>query len=264
MIRPEETTGPSAETHDASRAPLPASTRVYVEGQIHPSVRVPMREITLSDTKSFNGRIETNEPVRVYDCSGPWGDPAFTGTSEEGLPALRRDWILAARRRGGDTTVAKCKPQDNGYLSGKHAEYASKAEKQSPRANFPASPPSAAARSAPRPARSSRSSPTPAQASSRPRWNSSPSARTWDARRLPNQIVGFERRHRPQRPQQAARRQLPTPQSAIHDPDYTPIHLPPLPAAHPRARSPRSSSAPKSPPAAPSSRTTSITPSPSR
>ena len=40
------------------------------------------------------GAVQTNEPVRVYDCSGPWGDPAFTGSVAEGLPSLRRDWIL--------------------------------------------------------------------------------------------------------------------------------------------------------------------------
>ena len=83
MIRPEESTGPPTQTHDASRPPLPASTRVYVEGEIHPAVRVPMREIALSDTQSITGRLEKNEAVRVYDCSGPWGDPAFTGTVEE-------------------------------------------------------------------------------------------------------------------------------------------------------------------------------------
>src|SRR6185369_3812226 len=57
-----------------------------------------------------------------------WGDPAFTGTVEQGLPALRRDWIL---QRGDVEEVdgREVKPQDNGYLSGKHAEYASKAEK---------------------------------------------------------------------------------------------------------------------------------------
>jgi len=61
---------------------------------LHPDVRVPMREIELTPTKSFNGQIEANEPVRVYDCSGPWGDPNFKGNVEQGLPALRRDWIL--------------------------------------------------------------------------------------------------------------------------------------------------------------------------
>src|SRR5579859_6701049 len=82
----------SFEPHSSEQ--LPKSTRVYVPGQIHASVRVPMREIELNPTKSFNGQTELNDPVRVYDCSGPWGDPQFTGTVEEGLPALRRDWIL--------------------------------------------------------------------------------------------------------------------------------------------------------------------------
>ena len=55
----------SFEAHSSDQ--LPASSRVYVEGQIHKDIRVPMREITLSPTKAFNGRVEVNEPVRVYD-----------------------------------------------------------------------------------------------------------------------------------------------------------------------------------------------------
>jgi phosphomethylpyrimidine synthase len=107
---------------------LPASKKVFVAGMIHSDVRVPMREIEVSPTKSYTGAVTPNDPVRVYDCSGPWGDPAFTGTSEQGLPALRRDWIL---KRGDVEEIdgREVKPQDNGYLSGKHAEYASKAEK---------------------------------------------------------------------------------------------------------------------------------------
>jgi phosphomethylpyrimidine synthase len=117
-----------SDTEPHSNTQLPNSRRVYVQGVLHPSVRVPMREITLSPTKGFNGTTEPNEPVRVYDCSGPWGDPEFTGTVEEGLPPLRRDWILA---RGDVEEIdgRQVKPQDNGYLSDKHAEYASKAEK---------------------------------------------------------------------------------------------------------------------------------------
>src|SRR6185436_12619064 len=107
---------------------MPASKKVYVEGKIHPDVRVPMREIELTPTKSFTGAVEANEPVRVYDCSGPWGDPAFTGTSDEGLPALRAKWI-AARKDVAEYDGREVLPQDNGYLSGKHAEYASKAER---------------------------------------------------------------------------------------------------------------------------------------
>jgi phosphomethylpyrimidine synthase len=81
---------------------LPNSTRAYVSGKQHSSVRVPFREIKLTPTKVFGGREEANEPVRVYDCSGPWGDPAFKGTVENGLPPLRREWILAR----GDVTEA--------------------------------------------------------------------------------------------------------------------------------------------------------------
>jgi len=107
----------SFEPHSSEQ--LPGSKRVYVAGKIHPDVRVPMREIELTPTKSYTGAIEQNEPVRVYDCSGPWGDPEFKGTVEAGLPALRRDWIL----KRGDVEEHKgrrVKPIDDGYLSEKH------------------------------------------------------------------------------------------------------------------------------------------------
>ena len=102
---------------------LPASSRVYVQGQIHSDVQVPMREIKLSPTKDFNGRIIENDPVRVYDCSGPWGDPNYTGTVETGLPGLRKQWILDR----GDVEAyegREIEPRDNGYLTANHAEYA--------------------------------------------------------------------------------------------------------------------------------------------
>jgi len=116
----------SFEPHSSEQ--LPNSKKVFVAGTIHPDVRVPVREIELSPTKTYSGQIEVNEPVRVYDCSGPWGDPNFNGTSDEGLPALRREWIL---KRGdvAEYSGREVKPMDNGYLSGKHAEFASKAEK---------------------------------------------------------------------------------------------------------------------------------------
>jgi phosphomethylpyrimidine synthase len=116
----------SFEPHSSEQ--LPASTRVYVEGALHPGVRVPMREIALSPTKSLSGGLEPNEPVRVYDTSGPWGDPAFAGTSDQGLPPLRAPWIEAR----GDVEAydgRAVRPQDNGYLSATHAEYASQAER---------------------------------------------------------------------------------------------------------------------------------------
>ena len=107
---------------------LPNSRRVYLPGEIHPEVQVPVREIIVSETKSYTGAITANEPVRVYDCSGPWGDPTFAGKSDEGLPALRANWIQA-RGDVQEYDGREVKPMDNGYLSGKHAEFASKAEK---------------------------------------------------------------------------------------------------------------------------------------
>jgi len=79
----------------SSTAPLPNSRRVYVPGTLHPEVQVPLREITLSPSRAFNGRLEPNAAVRVYDCSGPWGDAAFSGSVEQGLPPVRLPWIEA-------------------------------------------------------------------------------------------------------------------------------------------------------------------------
>ncbi len=103
-------------------APLPNSQRVYVRGTTE-GVEVPFREISLNVTKGFDGRTEVNEPVRVYDASGPWGDPAFTGDVRDGLPALRRDWILSR----GDVEEYEgriIQPIDNGYRSSEEAKYA--------------------------------------------------------------------------------------------------------------------------------------------
>ena len=70
------TPGEQGSNHDAE-TPFPASTRIYANGSLHPDVRVPLREITLNETNHPDGRVEQNDPVRVYDCSGPWGDPGF-------------------------------------------------------------------------------------------------------------------------------------------------------------------------------------------
>ena len=86
---------------------LPNSSRVLVTGKIHPSVRVPFREITLTPTRAGNGRSEANAPVRVYDTSGPWGDPGFHGRVEQGLPRLREDWIRA--RGDVEEVTSPCK-----------------------------------------------------------------------------------------------------------------------------------------------------------
>jgi len=99
---------------------LPKSQRVYQPGSLHPDIRVPFREIALSPTKNFQGDLEPNDPVRVYDCSGPWGDPDFQGSVGDGLPALRADWIRA-RNDVEEYEGRSVTPTDNGYLSETHS-----------------------------------------------------------------------------------------------------------------------------------------------
>jgi phosphomethylpyrimidine synthase len=98
---------------------LPNSKKVYLAGQVHPDVRVPFREISLAPTKTMSGAMEVNEPVRVYDTSGPWGDPSVTLDPVQGLPPLRRDWIRS-RRDTEEITGRIPSPLDDGYLSEVH------------------------------------------------------------------------------------------------------------------------------------------------
>jgi phosphomethylpyrimidine synthase len=101
---------------------LPNSERIYIKG-LQTGINVPFREISLNLTKGVNGQVEVNEPVRVYETSGPWGDPSFKGDVRDGLPALRRNWIIAR----GDVEEYEgrtVKPEDNGYRSIEEATYA--------------------------------------------------------------------------------------------------------------------------------------------
>jgi phosphomethylpyrimidine synthase len=72
--------------------PFPASRKVYLEGTR--GIRVPMREISLTPTKSFKiGQAEDNAPFLVYDTSGPYTDPEARIDIRQGLAPLRRLWI---------------------------------------------------------------------------------------------------------------------------------------------------------------------------
>ena len=116
----------------AQSAVLPNSKKVYLLGQQHPNLRVPFREISLASTKTMSGELQVNEPVRVYDTSGPWGDEAVALDVEQGLPPLRRDWIL---KRGDVETVPgrAVTPQDDGWLSETHRNGNSKSQNPSPK-----------------------------------------------------------------------------------------------------------------------------------
>ncbi|AXK38960.1 phosphomethylpyrimidine synthase ThiC [Crenobacter cavernae] len=75
----------------AAIQPLPNSRKIYVQGS-RPDLRVPMREISQADTPTqFGG--EQNPPIYVYDCSGPYTDPAAKIDVRDGLPAIRAAWI---------------------------------------------------------------------------------------------------------------------------------------------------------------------------
>jgi phosphomethylpyrimidine synthase len=86
-----------AKVDSAAVAPLPASRKIYVQGS-RPDLRVPMREIAQSDTPASFG-AEKNPSLAVYDCSGPYTDPAVAIDIRKGLAPLRAAWIAGR----GDT-----------------------------------------------------------------------------------------------------------------------------------------------------------------
>ena len=81
-----------------TRNPFPNSTKVYVAGKIHPQIKVAMREIALSDTTdSITKKKTPNEPVTVYDTSGPYTDPNKEINIHAGIERIREQWILDRR-----------------------------------------------------------------------------------------------------------------------------------------------------------------------
>ncbi|HLQ79004.1 MAG TPA: phosphomethylpyrimidine synthase ThiC [Terriglobia bacterium] len=91
---------------------FPASSRIWVGGAVHPSIRVPFREIDLQD--------KDKSKFRVYDTQGPWGDPDTTCDVRMGLSPLRESWILE-RNDTVEYDGRRVRPEDNGYLSAAHA-----------------------------------------------------------------------------------------------------------------------------------------------
>src|SRR5258708_33870319 len=106
---------------------LPNSRRIYIDGQ-RLGVRVAFREIDQSPTRNFDNTLEQNPPVRVYDSSGPWGDPATDCDVRDGLPPLRRDWIIS-RDDVEDYEGRELQPIDDGYLTFDAANQARQKEK---------------------------------------------------------------------------------------------------------------------------------------
>ncbi|MFS2152642.1 phosphomethylpyrimidine synthase ThiC [Rhizobium sp. Rhizsp42] len=97
-------------TPTVTTGPLPASRKIHIPGEIHPDIRVPMREISVHPTSG-------EPPVTVYDSSGIYTVEGADISIERGLPALRRDWVLAR----GDVEAhdgRQVRPEDNGFASG--------------------------------------------------------------------------------------------------------------------------------------------------
>ncbi|MGA8786740.1 MAG: phosphomethylpyrimidine synthase ThiC, partial [Polaromonas sp.] len=83
-------------TSRITRTPFPGSRKIYIEGS-RPDIQVPFREVTLTDTLVQEGsgepRREANPPLRLYDPSGVYTDPAAPIDITRGLPPLRGAWI---------------------------------------------------------------------------------------------------------------------------------------------------------------------------
>lgn len=96
------------------KSSLPGSKKVYVDGP-RADMKVPMREIEQSDTNGI-----PNPPIRVYDTSGPYTDPAYKVELEKGIPTPRHSWILER----GDVEAyegREVKPEDDGVkVASKH------------------------------------------------------------------------------------------------------------------------------------------------
>lgn len=81
-----------------TRDPFPASKKVYLNGNIHPEIRVAMREIEQTESKPMftDGEFKKDEnpAITVYDTSGPYTDPNIEIDVRKGIPKLREEWIL--------------------------------------------------------------------------------------------------------------------------------------------------------------------------
>ena len=106
----------SVEEFSVTTGPLPASRKIYVPGTRHPDIRVALREIDLEPSSG-------EKPVRVYDASGPYTDPAVSIDIARGLPALRRPWIEGR----GDVEAydgRDIRPEDDGLKQGEQRKVA--------------------------------------------------------------------------------------------------------------------------------------------
>ena len=87
---------PTPSSNVITTDPFPNSTKKFVNGTLHPEIRVPFREVKLSPTKVHTtGQMQENQPVLLYDTSGPYTDPDVAINVARGLNPIRARWIEA-------------------------------------------------------------------------------------------------------------------------------------------------------------------------
>src|SRR2546430_9716305 len=89
--------------------PLPSSRKVYARPDAAPELRVPVREIALTEAAA-------EPPIPVYDTTGPYSDPDVTIDVEQGLARSRIEWV---KERAGvaEYDGRAIQPVDNGKFS---------------------------------------------------------------------------------------------------------------------------------------------------
>src|SRR6202012_249414 len=97
----------AARPSSVTTGPIAGSRKIYTSPAGRPDINVPFREIALDPSAR-------EEPVRVYDCSGPYTDPAVSVDLAAGLPPVRAEWLA---KRGFDRIAPRAvKPEDNGNI----------------------------------------------------------------------------------------------------------------------------------------------------
>ena len=81
----------TSELSESVTRPIPGSRKIHATGS-RADLRVPMREVALSDTPLMFG-AEKNAPLALYDTSGPYTDPQAHIDLFAGLAPLRARWI---------------------------------------------------------------------------------------------------------------------------------------------------------------------------
>ncbi|MBK8638994.1 MAG: phosphomethylpyrimidine synthase ThiC [Chromatiaceae bacterium] len=106
----------TARLSDAATQPFARSRKIHVQGS-RADLRVPMREVSQTDTQTHRG-VEENPPIYIYDTSGPYTDPQAHIDLLAGLPDLRGAWIEergdTERLAGPSSAFGRQRQQDPG------------------------------------------------------------------------------------------------------------------------------------------------------